>query len=146
VNTPKNLIQFGKWLDGHIEQLELLCQYGEPDFFNEFEVAQVVQDARRHAARLGLCASSEQVPTTMSAGAGLAIIGDMRAQVDQRTEQQSGLLSDKQVGKMLGISSRTVWRRSAAHEIPAPIKVGGLTMWRRDEIQAMIDEAEPVRR
>ncbi|RPI64229.1 MAG: helix-turn-helix domain-containing protein [Planctomycetaceae bacterium] len=36
---------------------------------------------------------------------------------------------------MLGVSIRTIWRRVSAGELPKPIQVGGLTKWRRAEIE-----------
>ena len=40
---------------------------------------------------------------------------------------------------MLDVSTRTVWRRLSADEIPQPVSIGGLTKWLREEIQTMID-------
>lgn len=143
---PKTLVQFRKWLEVQIEEVEQLCEHGDSDYFNEFEVAQVVQDARRLAGRFGFGEPAEPVRTTISANDGLAILGSIYARVVERMEQPAELLSVKAVGRMLGISPRTVWRRNSAHEIPAPVKVGGLTMWRRNEIEARIVELEAVKR
>ena len=144
--SPKTLVQFRKWLEDQIEEVEQLCEHGDSDYFNEFEVAQVVQDARRLAGRFGVAEPADRIGTTISANDGLAILGNIYARLVERMEQPADLLSAKAVGRMLGISSRTVWRRNSAREIPAPVKVGGLTMWRRNEIEAKIVELEAIKR
>lgn len=53
--------------------------------------------------------------------------------------RKSDLLSVDEVAEMLGVSDRSVWRMVSAGEIPKPVKIGGLTKWRRSDLQAMID-------
>ncbi len=59
------------------------------------------------------------------------------------------VLRDREVGELLGVSRRTVWRLSSRGELPAPIEIGGSRRWLREEITAAILEfatARPRRR
>jgi len=47
------------------------------------------------------------------------------------------LLSVKEVSVELGIGVTTVWCQVKKGNLPAPIKVGGSTRWRREEIEAV---------
>lgn len=51
------------------------------------------------------------------------------------------LLSDSATAELLGISRATVWRRVADGTLPRPLKLGGATRWRRDELLAALDKA-----
>jgi predicted DNA-binding transcriptional regulator AlpA len=42
-------------------------------------------------------------------------------------------------------SPSTIWRRAADGTFPKPIKIGGMTRWARDEIDAVIDRAKRTR-
>lgn len=44
----------------------------------------------------------------------------------------------------LGMSKRTVWRLLSCGRIPEPIRVGGSTRWRLDEIRRWIDSGCPA--
>lgn len=48
------------------------------------------------------------------------------------------LLSDRQVGTVLGLSRATVWRRVADGTLPKPVKIGGLTRWVSSEVEAVV--------
>ncbi len=48
------------------------------------------------------------------------------------------LIDVKAVGAMLGCSWRTVYRLADAGKLPRPVKVGRLTRWRKDLIEAFI--------
>ncbi|MEO1583760.1 MAG: helix-turn-helix domain-containing protein [Planctomycetota bacterium] len=48
------------------------------------------------------------------------------------------LLPVCEVAERLGVSVRTVWSLRSAGEIPAPIKFGNTTRWRRSEIESHI--------
>lgn len=57
------------------------------------------------------------------------------------------LLDIRRVASVLSISPATVWRRVADGSLPPPIKLGGATRWRADEIAAAVDRlAEEQRR
>lgn len=57
------------------------------------------------------------------------------------------LLDIRRAASVLSISPATVWRRVADGSLPPPIKLGGATRWRADEIAAAVDRlAEEQRR
>ena len=144
--SPKTLAQFQRWLEVTIDDLAQLCEYGDPDVYDELEIAQVVNEACTLACRFGLGKASEPEHALLNPSDGLAILGDVQTRVLDRVIQPADLISDKQVGRILGMSRRTVWRRNSAGEIPAPVKEGGRTVWRRTEIEAMIEEMKPAKR
>ena len=53
-------------------------------------------------------------------------------------EPQRELLSAKDLQEILRISSSSLWRRTNDGTLPRPIKIGGLTRWRRADIEAFI--------
>ncbi len=57
------------------------------------------------------------------------------------TDQPALLLSDATAAALMGVSRATLWRRVAAGEFPRPIKLGGRTLWRRDELLAVVEKA-----
>lgn len=48
------------------------------------------------------------------------------------------LVSDREAARLLGVSRSTWWRRVADGTMPPPLKIGGVTRWRADEIAAAI--------
>lgn len=56
---------------------------------------------------------------------------------------QSQLLSARQVGALLSVSTRTVWRMLSSGQLPQPIRIGTrLTRWRLVDIQAFLADAD----
>jgi predicted DNA-binding transcriptional regulator AlpA len=51
------------------------------------------------------------------------------------------LLSDYAAAEWLGISRATLWRRVQVGELPRPIRLGGRTLWRRDELMEAVERA-----
>ena len=51
------------------------------------------------------------------------------------------LLNDATAAEWLGISRATFWRRVRDKTFPEPIRIGGATRWRRDELLAALDRA-----
>lgn len=51
------------------------------------------------------------------------------------------LLSDNAAAALLGISRATFWRRVNDGTFPRPVKIGGATRWRREELIAAVDAA-----
>ena len=52
---------------------------------------------------------------------------------------ESILLSDAECAALCGVGRRT-WRQyQAAGKVPPPIKLGGLTRWKRDDIELWIE-------
>ena len=49
------------------------------------------------------------------------------------------LLSDREAAEMLRIGRATFWRLVKAGTLPKPVKLGGATRWRRDEVVAAVD-------
>lgn len=49
------------------------------------------------------------------------------------------LLSDRQAAALFGMSRATLWRRVRDKSLPQPVRLHGLTRWRRDELLAAID-------
>ena len=55
------------------------------------------------------------------------------------------LLDVKSVAALLQSSPATIWRRVNDGTMPRPIRIGGMTRWARDEIDAVIDRAKRAR-
>ena len=55
------------------------------------------------------------------------------------------LLDVKAVAALFQSSPATIWRRVNDGTIPRPVRIGGMTRWARDEIDAVIDRAKAVR-
>ncbi|HUY90660.1 MAG TPA: helix-turn-helix domain-containing protein [Pirellulales bacterium] len=143
---PKTLAQYLKWLQATFDDMEIYTRHAEPDFFEQLQIGETVEQACRLTCRLGgghLIGKERGVMTPREA---LVILGRLLAWAREQSSQPAALLSAEEVGRLLGISTRTVWRMLSAGEIPPPIKIGGLTKWRREEIQAMIDLAEASKR
>ncbi len=51
----------------------------------------------------------------------------------------AALLNVRQVALLFGCSTRHVYRLTDAGRMPAPVRLGNLLRWRRDDIQAWID-------
>jgi len=50
------------------------------------------------------------------------------------------LIKAEEFARMLGISPRTLWRLLSAGKLIQPIRIGGSTRWRMDEVRRWIDE------
>jgi len=48
------------------------------------------------------------------------------------------LLNDRQVATALNCSRSSVWRLTENGTLPAPIRISGLTRWRRADIEALV--------
>jgi predicted DNA-binding transcriptional regulator AlpA len=58
----------------------------------------------------------------------------------------SALIDAKSLAKMLSISAASLWRLHAAARVPAPVKLGGRTLWRlREDIEPWIRAGCPDR-
>ena len=55
------------------------------------------------------------------------------------------LLTDRQSAALFSISRPTFWRRVGDGTLPRPIKIGGATRWRRDELLAAIERVAAER-
>jgi excisionase family DNA binding protein len=50
-----------------------------------------------------------------------------------------GLLDVKVVARLLGCSTRTVWRWSDGGQMPRPTRIGGLVRWSRASLERWLD-------
>jgi predicted DNA-binding transcriptional regulator AlpA len=55
------------------------------------------------------------------------------------------LLSAKDAASACGLSSQTWWRLHSSGKTPMPIKLGGSTRWKADELRAWVDAGCPDR-
>ena len=55
------------------------------------------------------------------------------------------LLDVKAVAALFQSSPATIWRRVNDGTMPRPVRIGGMTRWVRDEIDAVIDRAKRIR-
>lgn len=55
------------------------------------------------------------------------------------------LFSAREVAALFQCGSTTVWRWTKEGKIPKPIRIGGLTRWKLDELEACIAMAEAQR-
>jgi predicted DNA-binding transcriptional regulator AlpA len=53
------------------------------------------------------------------------------------------LLTATQVARTLQISPRTLWRLLSAEKLPEPLRLGGSTRWRADDVITWIDAGCP---
>ncbi|QDV79073.1 helix-turn-helix transcriptional regulator [Botrimarina mediterranea] len=58
--------------------------------------------------------------------------------------QEPLLLTAVQVAGLLQVSSRTVWRLVSERKIVGPVRIGGATRWRRDEVERWIGAGCPA--
>ena len=56
---------------------------------------------------------------------------------------QPALITAAELAQMMQVSVRTLWRLLSAGQIPAPIRIGGNTRWRVEEINQWIAEGCP---
>lgn len=60
-------------------------------------------------------------------------------------QEAAFLLSDGESAAWAGVSRATFWRRVKDRTFPQPIRIGGSTRWRRDELVAAIDRITAAR-
>ncbi len=63
------------------------------------------------------------------------------------TEQHEGqplMIDAEAVAKLLSVSNRTVFRLRDAGKMPAPVKLGSRTVWRREAIEQWVAEGCPA--
>ena len=71
----------------------------------------------------------------------------MKEQEQKQANQvvQPLAIQAREVGRMLGVSLRQVWRLNSAGKLPKPVRLGGSVRWRRDEIIAFVEAGCPDR-
>jgi excisionase family DNA binding protein len=50
------------------------------------------------------------------------------------------LINAEQFAKILGVSRRTLWRLLSAGKLISPVRIGGSTRWRLDDVRRWIDD------
>jgi predicted DNA-binding transcriptional regulator AlpA len=72
---------------------------------------------------------------------------DMRqtpAGTREEREREAGCLTGHDVAAIFKISKRTLYRKVATREMPAPVRIGtGTVRWRRKDIIAYLDGLKP---
>lgn len=49
------------------------------------------------------------------------------------------LMTDRAAAEFLGLGRATFWRRVNDGTFPQPVRIGGATRWRRDELVAAVE-------
>jgi predicted DNA-binding transcriptional regulator AlpA len=101
------------------------------EFYSGLDVAKIVNESERLAAACGAEIGDSHV--SLIPREGLTILG--RLLTWAQAQSAPDLLTVDAVASIVGVSSRTIWRRVSAGEFPAPIQLGGLTKWRRSEVE-----------
>ncbi|MGI6414765.1 MAG: helix-turn-helix transcriptional regulator [Thermoguttaceae bacterium] len=60
-------------------------------------------------------------------------------------QDEPALITAPELARMMRISVRTLWRLRSSGQLVEPIKVGGNTRWRLDEVRRWIGEGCPAR-
>jgi predicted DNA-binding transcriptional regulator AlpA len=60
------------------------------------------------------------------------------------TKETPLVLSPKQTAVMLDISERTLWRLRSSGKIPEPVRFGGSTRWKYEDIKNWLDAGCPT--
>lgn len=59
---------------------------------------------------------------------------------------ESRLITAAELAQLLNVSTRTLWRLLSARKVPEPVRLGGCTRWRLDQVRQWIgDGCPPVR-
>ena len=61
----------------------------------------------------------------------------------KRSVTQPLLIDSRQVGELLNLSARTVWRLLSAGKLPQPVRIGRSVRWSREKLEAWIAEGCP---
>ena len=60
-------------------------------------------------------------------------------------KQSLRLVRNDEAAQMLGVSTTTLWRYCRDGVVPKPVKLGGSTRWRVDELEAAIERLSAER-
>ena len=66
--------------------------------------------------------------------------------MDESDFRRQACLTAKQLGEVLSLSARTVWRLRAAGKLPRPVQVGGSIRWLLKDVERWIALGCPPRR
>lgn len=59
------------------------------------------------------------------------------------TPTRPRLISARELAAMLQVSTRTLWRWRSTGRVIQPVRIGGATRWRLDEVESWIAEGCP---
>jgi excisionase family DNA binding protein len=62
---------------------------------------------------------------------------------DTTTAAEPLLIPVEQVGAILNVSTRTVWRLLSTKRLPEPVRIGGSVRWRLDQVRQWIEAGCP---
>lgn len=65
---------------------------------------------------------------------------------NENKNQTCQLLTAKQLGGMLRLSKRQIFRLNSCGKIPAPVRIGGAVRWSEDEIIEWLKAGAPARK
>ena len=69
----------------------------------------------------------------------------MKQDSTSATDESKLLISAAELGKLLGVNKSTVWSWHSSGRVPQPVRIGGATRWRAEEIRQWIDAGCPAR-
>ena len=123
--------------------------HNELKYLTLAEVAQLLlldQKQTRRLAKAGKLPGAVVLPIgkCFSYGCQNGQPGRLQVTPDIATEGEL-LLSAQEVGTLLGVNRSTVWTWHASGKIPAPLRIGGTTRWRRREIERWLEAGAPPR-
>ncbi len=61
----------------------------------------------------------------------------------KRAVTQPLLIDSRQVGELLNLSTRTVWRLLSAGKLPRPVRIGRSVRWSRSDLETWIANGCP---
>jgi hypothetical protein len=113
MNIPRTISELAGRLQDRYELLEMVCRMGEPDFFGQLELAEIVEEANRLSCRFGGPLVCEE-HATMTPRRALEAVGKLLAwarerggddlgQIKQQNEQILTILSPKAKRKWLSV-------------------------------------------
>lgn len=65
--------------------------------------------------------------------------------MQEKTNQNMQLLSAKELGRVLDLSKRQIFRLNSCGKIPAPLRIGGSVRWSSSEIREWLKAGAPDR-
>lgn len=60
------------------------------------------------------------------------------------TDTMPILINAEELGRMMGVSERTLWRLLSGGKLPQPVRIGRNTRWRLAEVTEWIERGCPV--
>lgn len=101
--------------------------------------------ARQTGAVLKLAEKlAERVDAPSTHGQEAAITPTIPPVEDTPSKEKSGLIDANEVARLLGVSSRMVWRLRDSGKMPRPTKIGSLVRWPRGVIEDWIEAGCPA--